>query len=160
MTWLRIQLELTWNTTLTLFLTCLLAREHIRTLSLRPILDCMLTLTIKACIPQDPFAYHLNLVQQSAESFMDFLPYVTEAVERWIYADPRRDMIIKQLAWEGLHAPTCNATAAVRNDDIHKWVVATCDLDPGAVPISVLTASIDTLVMEHVQRYTLLLKGS
>jgi hypothetical protein len=91
---------------------------------------------------------------------MDFLFHVTEAVERWIYADPRRDMIIKQLAWEGLHAPTCNATAAVRNDDIHKWVVATCDLDPGAVPISVLTASIDTLVMEHVQRYTLLLKGS
>ena len=151
MTWLRIQLELTWNTTLTLFLTCLLAREHIRTLSLRPILDCMLTLTIKACIPQDPFAYHLNLVQQSAESFMDFLSYVTEAVERQVDGGPTRDMLIKQLAWEGLIASTHNFVAALKNDDINKWVVANHDLYPNVDPIAALTVSTDVLVMQCIQ---------
>lgn len=41
--------------------------------------------------------------------------------------------------------------AAIRNDDIHKWDVATCDLDSVIGLIASLTASIDTLVMEHVQ---------
>ena len=47
--------------------------------------------------------------------------------------------------------PTHSAVAAIRNDDIHKWVVATLGLNPGVGPIAALTASIDALVMEHVQ---------
>lgn len=41
---------------------------------------------------------------------------------------------------------------AIRKVNIHKWVVATHDLDLGMSPIAALTASIDALVMEHVQR--------
>ena len=109
----------------------------------------MLTLSLEAC----------TLVQQSGESFMVFLFRVTEAVERPVDAGPSRDMLIKQLAWEGLNAPTHNAVAAIGNDDNHKWVVATHNLDPGAGPIAALTASIDILVIECVRGCALFMKG-
>ena len=51
-----------------------------------------------------------------------------------------------------LMTPTCSAVAAVLNDDFPKWVVAIHNLDLVLNPIAALTASIDTLVMEHVQR--------
>lgn len=43
---------------------------------------------------------------------------------------PTREMLIKQLTWEGLNSPTHNAVVAVLDEDTHKWVVATRDLDP------------------------------
>lgn len=61
-------------------------------------------------------------------------------------------MLIQQLARKGLNNPTLNAVATIRNDNIHKWVIDTRDLDPGAGPIAALTAFTDALVMEHVQR--------
>lgn len=73
---------------------------------------------------------------------MNLLSCVFEAVERQVDAGPTRDMLIKWLAWKGLNTSTFNAVAVVRNDDIHKWVVATHDLDPGVGPTAVLTASI------------------
>lgn len=102
--------------------------------------------------PQDPFAYFLNLVQQYGESFIDFLSHVTEAVQRQVHAGPARDMLIKQLIWEGLNVLTHNAGTAVRNDDSHKWVSATHDLDTGSGPTATLTASIEALFMELIQR--------
>jgi hypothetical protein len=84
---------------------------------------------------------------------------VTEAVERQVDAGPTRDRLMKQLTWEGLNAPTQNALASIRNDDIHKWIVTTCEFYPGAGPIASLSPSIDALVMEHVQRTHLLPEG-
>lgn len=82
---------------------------------------------------------------------MDFLPYVTEAVERQVDGGPTRDMLIKQLAWEGLIASTHNFVAALKNDDINKWVVANHDLYPNVDPIAALTVSTDVLVMQCIQ---------
>ena len=41
-------------------------------------------------------------------------------------------MLIKQMTWEGLDTPTHNGLAAICNEDIDKWVMATRDLDPHA----------------------------
>lgn len=62
---------------------------------------------------------------------MNFISHVTEAVERQVDASLTSDMLINSL--DG------NAMTAVRNDNIHKWFVATHDLGP--------SASIDTLVL-------------
>lgn len=48
--------------------------------------------------------------------------------------------------------PTILYAMPIRNDDIRKWVVPTCDVDPGTDPIVTLSASIGVLVMEHVQK--------
>jgi len=49
--------------------------------------------------------------------------------------------------------------AAIRNDDIHKWVVATCDLVLGAGSTVALTVFIHPLVLEYVQKTCSPLKG-
>lgn len=81
-------------------------------------------------------------MQQPREFCMDFLAQVNEAVEWRGDAGPTREMWIKQLTWEGLSAPTWNAVAAVHNEDIHKWVIVTRDLDPRASPIAALMNSL------------------
>lgn len=53
---------------------------------------------------------------------------------------PTQNMSIKQVTWEGR-----DTVATVRNDEIHKWLLATKDLDPGAGPIMSLTASLAAL---------------
>lgn len=59
-------------------------------------------------------------------------------------------MLFKQLAWECLNAPTRNAVAALRsNDDLHKWVVATRDLDSRAEPVAALTAFLDAPLFDR-----------
>lgn len=64
-------------------------------------------------------------------------------------------MIIKQLECPGLKIATGNAMADLSNDVIHIKVVDHHDLDPGAGPIAVLTASIVALVMGCVQKRNL-----
>lgn len=61
---------------------------------------------------------------------------------------PTREMLIKQLTWKGLMAPTCNVVAAVRNEDIHKWIIATRDLDPDGGPTAALETSLDALLAD------------
>ena len=85
---------------------------------------------LKAYTPNEPSVYFCNLIQQVEEPFTDFLIQVTEAVERQVDTGPTQDMTIKQVTWEGLNAPTGNVLATVHNDDIHKWVMGTNDLDP------------------------------
>lgn len=70
-----------------------------------------------------------NLVQQAVEPFSDFLILVTNAVEKYIPFGPTKDIIIKQLTQEGLNTVPHNAIAPVRSEDIHKWVLATHDID-------------------------------
>lgn len=81
-------------------------------------------------------------MQQPREFYMDFLPQVNEAGEWRGDSGPTREMWIKQLIWEGLNAPTWNVVAAVHNEDIHKWVIVTRDLDPRASPIAALMGSL------------------
>ncbi|XP_029414315.1 uncharacterized protein LOC115068366 [Nannospalax galili] len=56
-----------------------------------------------------------------------------------------------QTTWESLNVPTRNAVAAVCNDDIHKWVLATRYLHPASGPIAALTASLDALLSDRQQ---------
>lgn len=57
-------------------------------------------------------------------------------------------MLIKQMTWEGLDTPTHNGLAAVCNEDIDKWVMATRDLVPHAGTIAALTALLDELLSD------------
>lgn len=57
-------------------------------------------------------------------------------------------MLLKQLAQEVLNAPMHNALAPVHNDGLHKWVVATRDLEPGTGRVSALTASLNALLAD------------
>ena len=59
---------------------------------------------------------------------------------------PTKDILIKQLTWEGLNTITRNVIAPVRNDNIHKWVLAACDIDIQNGLISALTDAINALV--------------
>ena len=58
-------------------------------------------------------------------------------------------MLLKQLVWEGLNAPTCYAVAVVCNEDIHKWALVTRDLDPNNSPITALTAFPNALPVDR-----------
>lgn len=149
----RINLE--YNLTV----TCLLNMGHTLTLSLRPLSDCMLTLTkwmilLLRLLRHAPLETPL-LTSATISSCLSSplqASHVTGTVERQVNAVPTRDMLIKQLSWEPLNTPTHDAVAGVRNDDIHKCIFATSDLNPGVVPIASLTASINTFVIGHVQR--------
>lgn len=55
---------------------------------------------------------------------------------------PIREMLVKQLFQEGLNASTCYVAPEARNEDIHKWVLATRDLDHSQGPIAALTTSL------------------
>lgn len=127
--WLRIGLGLIWNIILMLLLICLLDVGPTLTQASIKVQDDFNQVAdlafkdLKACTPQDPAAYFHILVQQSGESFMDF-SRVTEAVVRQVDAEPVRDMLIQELAQEGLNALNFNAVAALRNDVIHPCPVA------------------------------------
>lgn len=69
-----------------------------------------------------------NFVQQAVNSFPEFLTHVTNAVEKHVSFGPTKHIPIKQLIWEGLNTITYNAIIPVRNEDIHKWILATHDI--------------------------------
>jgi hypothetical protein len=52
-------------------------------------------------------------------------------------------MIINHLSREGHNTQIHNAVTAITNDDIHKRVLATCDLKPGVGPTADPTAPTD-----------------
>lgn len=62
---------------------------------------------------REPSAFFHNLIQQSWELFTDFLACVNEAVEQKVDKGPTREMLIKQLVWEVLNAPTRRAIRVV-----------------------------------------------
>lgn len=62
---------------------------------------------LKSCTP-NPSVCFCNVVQQSGESFTDFLSRVTMAVEQRVHPWPTKEMLIKQLTWEGLSVATRN----------------------------------------------------
>ncbi|KAK7819640.1 hypothetical protein U0070_012594 [Myodes glareolus] len=80
---------------------------------------------LKLCMPQDK----CYLVQQSAEPFPEFLTRVTNVIEKLIQFVPTEDILIKQLTWEGLITVTYYFISPVRNEDIHKGVLAAHDTD-------------------------------
>lgn len=51
---------------------------------------------LKHSMPQDNLSYFLNLVQQAAEPFPEFLTCVTNAFEKCIPSGPTKDILIKQ----------------------------------------------------------------
>lgn len=61
-----------------------------------------------------------NLFQQPGKHFAEFLTCVNAAWEQRTDPVPDREMLIKQLIWEGLIAPTCNAVPVVHNEGIHQ----------------------------------------
>lgn len=78
--------------------------------------------------------------------FPEFLTQVTNAFERYVPSGHAKYIIIKQLILEGLNTVTHNSIVPVRNEDIHKWVLAAHDIDTQNRPISALMASINPLV--------------
>lgn len=46
-------------------------------------------------------------------------------------------------------APTCNVVAAVRNEDIYKWIVATRGLDTDDGPTAALGTSLDAVLADR-----------
>lgn len=72
---------------------------------------------LKLCTPQDSVGY---LVQQPAEPFPKFLTRVTNVIEKHIQFAPTEDILIKQLALEGLITIICYFISPVRNENIHK----------------------------------------
>lgn len=68
---------------------------------------------LKTYTPWDQSAYFYNLIQQSRVLFTDFLTKVKEAVEQRVDPGPKREMLIKQLIWEGLNLPTNNSVAVI-----------------------------------------------
>lgn len=68
------------------------------------------------------------------------------AMEEQVDLGPTWETIIKQLTWEGLNAPTHHEIVAVCNEDIHKWVIDTHDLEHQAGPIAAFTASLNALL--------------
>ena len=85
--------------------------------------------TLKFCTPWDSVGYLHNLAWQAVRLFPEFLTHVTSAVGKCIPSGPTKDILIKQLTWEGFNTVTHNATACVRNEDKHKWILATHDID-------------------------------
>ena len=64
------------------------------------------------------------------EPFPEILTHITNAVEKCVSSGPNKDILIKQLTWEGLNIITCNVIITpVRNENIHKWVLATSDIE-------------------------------
>ena len=80
------------------------------------------------------------------EPFPEFLTHVTNAFEGYVPSGHAKDIIIKQLTLEGLNTVTHNSIVPVRNEDIHKWVLAAHDIDTQNRPISAPMASINLLV--------------
>lgn len=58
-------------------------------------------------------------------------------------------MLTKQLFWKVLSALTCYEVRAVHSENIHKWVLATRDLDPSNHSIAALTALLDALLADR-----------
>lgn len=63
--------------------------------------------------------------------------------------DPTREMLIKQLIQEGLNASTHYVVAVAQNEDLHKQVLATRDLDHSKGPIVTLTTPLDLLIVDR-----------
>lgn len=72
-------------------------------------------------VPQESVGYFSNLIPQTMETFADFLTRVTTAIEKHILSGSTKDILVKQLTWEGTNTTTHNAIAPVQNEDIHKW---------------------------------------
>lgn len=65
-----------------------------------------------------------------------------------------REMLIKQLTWEGLNVPTHNAVAAIHNKDINKWATATRDIDPSNGPIAALRLPLGPFLLADNKGWT------
>ena len=59
-------------------------------------------------------------------TFPNLLTCVYEALELRVDPGCSREMLIKQLVWEGLNAHISNVVTVVYNEDILQWVLATC----------------------------------
>ena len=68
-------------------------------------------------------------------------------------------MLIKQLVWEGLNAPTHSIITVFCNEGIQKSVLVIRNLDPINSPITVLPSSLVSLLSDR-QRADDIVKGS
>lgn len=113
---------------------------------------------LKSCT-HNPSVYFCNLVQQSGESFTDFLARVTMSVEQRIHLGPTREMLIKQLTWEGLNAPTHNvvtgsAMMIFTNGylSLWAWTPAQVPLLPWQHPLTLLSDRQQSVDHHHHSR--------
>lgn len=75
-----------------------------------------------------------------------------KTVEWRVYPVTTREILIKQLVWERHIAPNHKMVTAICNEDIHKWGIATRDLDPSNLLIAALKVSLSALLIDRQQR--------
>lgn len=73
--------------------------------------------------PHGTLQLAFTILFNSQGNFLLIFPHVNEAVERRVDLDSTKEMLMKQLVWEGLDAPTCDVVAVIHSEDITSDVI-------------------------------------